>query len=282
MKFGSRTLSLDSPKIMGILNVTPDSFSDGGRFVSSSSISGERVDIDGCLRVGEKMQAEGADFIDVGGESTRPGAAKITTEQEQDRVLPVLEKLSANLDIILSIDTSDPSVIRESAKLGAGLVNDVRALEREGAMQAAVEVGLPVCLMHMQGSPKTMQNLPQYTSVVDEVSAYFDSRIEACVSAGLSKKNIILDPGIGFGKSVDHNRSLLKATGFFSKKGMPVLVGVSRKSIIGKILNHEDPNKRLAGSLALAYDQFNRGASILRVHDVNETSDMLKLFKFLQ
>lgn len=282
MKFASRYLSFDSPKIMGILNITPDSFSDGGRFVQSRSAIGESVDVDACLRTAEKMHADGADIIDIGGESTRPGAEKVGSQQEQDRVLPVLEKIAANVDIVVSVDTSNTELIREAANLGAGLINDVRALEKDGALQAAAHTGLPVCLMHMKGNPKTMQDRPQYDSVVEEVSAYLDARISACLGAGIGKDQIILDAGIGFGKSLEHNRSLLQSTETLLAKGFPVLVGASRKSLIGKVLERENPSERLAGSLALAYDQFCRGVSIVRVHDVQETADALKMFQFLQ
>lgn len=282
MKFASRYLSFDSPKIMGILNITPDSFSDGGRFVQSGAAASESVDVDACLRAAEKMHADGADIIDIGGESTRPGAEKVGSQQEQDRVLPVLEKIAANVDIVVSVDTSNAELIREAANLGAGLINDVRALEKDGALQAAAHTGLPVCLMHMQGNPKTMQDRPQYDSVVEDVSAYLDERVSACLAAGMGKDKIILDAGIGFGKSLEHNRSLLQSTETLLAKGFPVLVGASRKSLIGKVLGRENPSERLAGSLALAYDQFCRGVSIVRVHDVQETADALKMFQFLQ
>jgi len=278
MQFGSRKLSLDTPHIMGVLNVTPDSFSDGGRFIGGD----EKVDVDACLRTVERMQQEGATFVDIGGESTRPGAAPVSFQQEQDRVVPVIEKVAANVDIIISLDTSNPELIEKSAGLGAGLINDVRALERPGAMQAAAQSKLPVCLMHMQGNPQTMQHDPNYDSVVNEVASYLLERVEACEQAGIEKDKIMLDPGIGFGKSVDHNRHLLLATQRFKGLGFPVLVGVSRKSLIGKILQRQDPSDRLAGSLALAFDQFQRGANILRVHDVRETSDMLKIYQFLE
>lgn len=282
MKFASRYLSFDFPKIMGILNITPDSFSDGGRFVQSRSANGESIDVDACLIAAEKMHANGADIIDIGGESTRPGAEKVGSQQEQDRVLPVLEKIAANVDIVISVDTSNAELIREAANLGAGLINDVRALEKAGALQAAAHTGLPVCLMHMQGNPKTMQDRPKYDSVVEDVSAYLDERVSACLAAGIGKDKIILDAGIGFGKSLEHNRSLLQATETLLAKGFPVLVGASRKSLIGKVLGRENPSERLAGSLALAYDQFCRGVSIVRVHDVQETADALKMFQFLQ
>jgi len=263
---------------MGILNITPDSFSDGGQFLASD----ESVDLDSCLKTAEKMKAWGADFLDIGGESTRPGAAPVSSQQEQDRVLPVIEKLAANIDIILSVDTSNPDVISQASKLGVGLINDVRALERPGALKAAANTGLPVCLMHMQGTPETMQQNPNYHSVIDDVFSYFERRIAACEKEQIGREKIILDPGIGFGKSVDHNRQLLKATQKFKEMGLPVLVGVSRKSLIGRILDRQDPKDRLAGSLALAYDQFQRGASIVRVHDVRETADMLNIYRFMQ
>ena len=275
MRFGSKTLSLKTPRVMGILNVTPDSFYDGG-----SLYRGSQLLVDQALARAERMVEEGADFIDVGGESTRPGAVVPSSQQEQDRVLPVVERLNREFGVIVSVDTSNPDVITESAKLGAGLINDVRALEKEGALAAVSNSRLPVCLMHMQGDPQTMQKNPDYNDIVSEVSAYLLGRVDACVAGGIARENIILDPGIGFGKTDAHNRALIKAGAEIGREEFPVLIGVSRKSILGRLLGREAP-ERLAGSLAIAYESLLRGAKILRVHDVAETVDVLKIYEFM-
>ena len=264
--FGQRLLDLSSPRVMGILNVTPDSFSDGGIFNS----------VDKATVHAEKMVKEGAAFIDVGGESTRPGAKSISVQEEMDRVLPVIEKIIGQIETIVSVDTSSPSVMREAASLGAGLINDVRALQTEGALQAVVDTGLPVCLMHMQGSPQEMQQKPQYQNVVSDINRFLLSRIKACEDKGISRNQIIIDPGFGFGKSLEHNLQLLKELEVFKQSRCPVLVGLSRKSMIDKIL--ELPvDQRLSGSLALAVMAVERGASIIRVHDVAETVQVVKI-----
>ena len=268
-------MRLDSPQIMAVLNVTPDSFSDGGALFEAGAPSLDKV----LSRV-EQVLLEGAAIIDVGGESTRPGAEVVGEQEELERVLPVLEALLARFDVPVSIDTSTPALMTAGARLGAALINDVRALERPGAIEAAATTGLSVCLMHMRGQPSTMQAQPAYTDVVAEVDAYFDQRIQACVQAGIDKDQLILDPGIGFGKSDEHNVALLKATSIFVNKGLPVLIGVSRKSLLGRLLGRE-PDRRLAGSLALAYDALLSGASILRVHDVAETADIRSIFDLL-
>jgi len=260
---------------MGILNVTPDSFYDGGTLYGNTGLV-----VDQAFERAQTMVQAGADFIDVGGESTRPGAEMPSSQEELDRVLPVVERIASELDVVISIDTSNPELIVEAAKLGAGLINDVRALEREGAADAAAQVKLPVCLMHMQGTPQTMQQNPDYTDIVSEVSAYLQARVNNCLQAGIAAENIILDPGIGFGKTDEHNRELIKATPVFEALGFPVLIGVSRKSIIGRLLDRET-QERLAGSLAMAYESLLMGAKILRVHDVPETVDTLKIFKFM-
>jgi dihydropteroate synthase len=260
---------------MGVLNVTPDSFYDGGKLFANN-----KLNISKALSVAEKLVNEGASFIDVGGESTRPGAAKISLAEESERVLPVVEKLVANIDAVISVDTSTTQIISEAASLGAGLINDVRALEKKGALQAAVQSGLPVCFMHMQGTPQTMQANPQYSDIVDEVKAYLESRIQEFMQAGGKRENIIIDPGFGFGKTDTHNLDLLKSLARFGELGAPILVGLSRKSMIGRLLNRE-VDDRLAGSLALALAAAKRGANIIRVHDVQATSDVLKLFKMI-
>lgn len=263
---GNRVLDLSRTHVMGILNITPDSFSDGGRFAQR----------DLALRHAEAMMLAGATLIDVGGESTRPGARSVSPVEELERVAPVVEAISAELDVIISVDTSTPSVIRETARLGAGLINDVRSLRRDGALDAAVATGLPVCLMHMRGEPTDMQNDPHYTDLVAEVSAFLRERMEQCVAAGIPVENIILDPGFGFAKTLEHNLSLFKHMEALHALGRPLLVGVSRKSMIGKVLD-KPVDQRLNGALALAAMAMVKGAKILRVHDVPETVDVVRM-----
>ena len=263
---GNRVLDLAHPQVMGILNVTPDSFSDGGRFRQR----------DEALRHAAAMVAAGASLIDVGGESTRPGALQVSADEELQRVAPVVEAIAAELDVIISVDTSCPQVMRESARLGAGLINDVRSLRREGALQAAVESGLPVCLMHMQGEPETMQKNPHYDDLLAEVQAFFAERMAACAAAGIAAERIILDPGFGFAKNLQHNLSLFKHMQVLHGFARPLLVGVSRKSMIGQALGRE-VDQRLAGGLALAALAVAKGACILRVHDVAETVDVVRM-----
>jgi len=263
---GSRFLDLSRPQVMGILNVTPDSFSDGGRY-------GQR---DAALRHAEAMLRAGATLIDVGGESTRPGARAVSPFEELERVAPIVEAIAAELDVIISVDTSTPAVMRETARLGAGLINDVRSLQRDGALDAAADTGLPVCLMHMRGEPSTMQQDPQYADVVVEVRDFLLERMVACAAAGIVAERIILDPGFGFAKTLAHNLSLFKHLKTLHALGRPLLVGASRKSMIGKVLGHE-VGERLYGSLALAALAVSRGAHILRVHDVAETVDVVRM-----
>ena len=265
-------MRLDTPQVMGVLNVTPDSFSDGGALHQDG-----KQCLDKALVRVEKMLAEGAAIIDVGGESTRPGAEPVTLEEELDRVVPVVDAIAQRFETIISVDTSSPEVMLAAAEAGAGMLNDVRALERLGALEAAAKTGLPVCLMHMQGQPKTMQQSPDYSSVVNDVGRYLQTRIEACMTAGIDSSRLLIDPGFGFGKSVEHNLSLLNHLSVLVKLGYPVLVGLSRKSLIGKVLGR-DIDQRLAGSLALAVIAAERGASIIRVHDVAETADAMKLY----
>ncbi|WP_019606299.1 dihydropteroate synthase [Teredinibacter turnerae] len=274
IRCGSRDLDLSSPKVMGILNVTPDSFFDGG-----SNFDNGQLFLDKTLHAVEQMLRDGADIVDIGGESTRPGAAKVSVAEECQRVLPVVAAVAERFDTIISVDTSTPEVMRQAAQLGAGIINDVRALERDGALAACVETGLPVCLMHMQGTPQTMQDNPDYNDVVDEVSQYLQGRVAAVETAAVGAAGqIILDPGLGFGKSDGHNLALLNQLSALSALGYPTLIGVSRKSMIGRLLGRE-PNQRLAGSLGFAMAALVRGASILRVHDVAETRDIVEVFK---
>ncbi|WP_312381411.1 dihydropteroate synthase [Stutzerimonas balearica] len=266
LTFGSRVLDLARPQVMGILNVTPDSFSDGGRFTGR----------DAALRHAAQMVAAGATFIDVGGESTRPGARQVSPTEELERVAPVVEAIARDLDVVISVDTSTPAVMREVARLGAGLINDVRSLQRDGALDAAAATGLPVCLMHMLGEPADMQDDPQYENVTAEVRQFLAARMDACEAAGIGRERIILDPGFGFAKTVEHNLSLFKSLQQLEALGRPLLVGVSRKSMIGKVLGRE-VDGRLYGSLALAALAVAKGASIIRVHDVAETVDVVRM-----
>ena len=259
---------------MGIVNVTPDSFSDGGDLYANA-----QLDLSKTLGVIEKMLNDGADIIDIGGESTRPGASSVSAQQELDRVLPVLESVIERFDTLVSVDTSTAAVMTEAAKKGASLINDVRALTREGALAAAAMTQLPVCLMHMQNQPQTMQNEPTYTDVVAEVLAFLAERKNSCMSAGIGSKKIILDPGFGFGKTLAHNLTLFSAIDQFVGTGHPVLVGVSRKAMIGQMLGLEHTEQRLMGSVALALLAAQRGAAILRVHDVLETKHAIDVWQ---
>lgn len=272
LQCGARFLHLDAPQVMGVLNVTPDSFSDGGALHQHGKPSLDKA----LIRV-EQMLAEGAAIIDVGGESTRPGAEPVSLIEELDRVVPVVEAITQRFETIVSVDTSSPDVMLAAADAGAGILNDVRALERPRAIETAAKTGLPVCLMHMQGQPKTMQQSPDYKAVVNEVSYYLQSRADACIAAGIDRSRLLIDPGFGFGKSVEHNLSLLNHLSVLADLDYPVLVGLSRKSLIGKVLGR-DVDQRLAGSLALAVLAAERGASIIRVHDVAETVDAVSLY----
>ncbi len=261
-------LSLDPPAVMGILNVTPDSFSDGGRFASR----------DAALRQAERMLAAGAALLDVGGESTRPGAQAVTAAQELDRVIPVLEGLRQLTDLPVSLDTSKPEVMRAGVAAGAALLNDVRALRADGALAAAAELGVPVCLMHMRGEPGTMQAAPDYADVCNEVANFLAERLAACIAAGIAEDSVLLDPGFGFGKSAAHNVELLANLRELARLGRPLLVGLSRKSTLG-VLTGRDVGERVAGSVAAAVIAALNGASILRVHDVAETVDALRIVR---
>ncbi|RQM77656.1 dihydropteroate synthase [Aeromonas jandaei] len=259
-------LSLERPHVMGILNVTPDSFSDGGHFNQ----------IERAVAHARQMVADGATLIDIGGESTRPGAPDVSEQEELDRVIPVVERLVSECDVMLSLDTSKAVVMREGCKAGAHLINDVRALQEPGALDAAAEASVPVCLMHMQGQPRTMQVEPHYDNLVGEVKAFFDERIAACLAAGIAREQLLLDPGYGFGKTLAHNYQLLAAQEELLDYGLPLLVGMSRKSMIGNLLNRP-VGERLAGSLACALIGMQHGARIIRVHDVRETMDALRV-----
>lgn len=266
---GARTLDLARPAIMGILNVTPDSFSDGGRYVS----------LDAALRQAERMLAEGARLIDVGAESTRPGAAAVGEQEELDRLLPVVEGIAARLDVVISVDTSTPSAIRESARLGAGLINDVRSLTRPGALAEAVASGLPVCLMHMHGEPDIMQRSPRYDDVLADVLGFLRERADACIAAGVPSARLVFDPGFGFGKSLAHNLLLLREFSALRALGGPLLVGVSRKSMLGGVLNGAPVDQRLHAGNAAALLAVERGARIVRTHDVRAMADVLALWQ---
>ncbi len=269
--FGGRVLDLSQPRVMGILNVTPDSFSDGGRYaVKEAALSGARG-----------MVMAGADIIDVGGESTRPGALPVPVDEELERVVPVIEALVSELDVVVSVDTSKPEVMREAVRAGAGLINDVCALEAEGALEVVADSGLPVCLMHKKGTPVSMQDKPEYVNVVTEVASYLSERVERCHAAGIGKNRIILDPGFGFGKSLLHNFELFKELGAIRQLGFPLLVGVSRKSMIGGLLGLP-VEERLLPSVVLAALVAERGAGILRVHDVRETVQALDLLRAVE
>lgn len=262
---GSRTLDLRRPQIMGILNVTPDSFSDGGQFVDPAK----------AIQHAAAMMADGASVIDVGGESTRPGASPVTTEEELARVIPAVEGITAQLDVTVSVDTSNPVVIREAALAGAHLINDVRALQREGALTAAAATELPVCLMHMQGSPESMQKHPRYDDVIQEVRRFLSERADAARNAGIDASQILLDPGFGFGKNHVHNYTLLNRLDQIGSLGYPLLTGLSRKRMIAEVLPDgadRDPASATAAALCAM-----KGARILRVHNVKATSDAISV-----
>lgn len=263
---GSRSLDLSRPQVMGILNVTPDSFSDGGRFNRR----------DAALRHAEAMVRAGATLIDIGGESTRPGAPPVSEVEELERVCPAVEAIARELDVVISVDTSTAAVMRESARLGAGLINDVRSLQRPGALQAAAASGLPVCLMHMRGEPGSMQDDPQYPDIHAEVRDFLVERMAVCEHAGIARERILLDPGFGFAKTLEHNLRLFRHLERLHVLGRPLLVGVSRKSMIGKVLD-KPVDGRLSGSLALAALAVAKGAQIIRVHDVAETVDVVRM-----
>jgi len=266
LRCGDKTLDLTRPVVMGVLNVTPDSFSDGGRFVS----------VVAAVEQGVRMAAEGAALIDVGGESTRPGAEPVSADEELRRVIPVIERLRAATTAIISVDTSKAEVMRAASAAGAGLINDVRALREPGALAAAVVSGCAVCLMHMQGEPRTMQVAPSYADVVAEVRAFLAARVASSLAAGLAAERLAVDPGFGFGKTLEHNLTLLRRLGELAADGVPVLVGLSRKSMLGT-LTGRTAGERVYGSVALAVIAALAGARIVRAHDVAATVEALKV-----
>jgi dihydropteroate synthase len=261
------TIQISRPAIMGVLNTTPDSFSDGGQY----------FDTEKAIESAKRMISQGADIIDVGGESTRPGAQAVSTTDEINRVIPVVEALHRSTDIPISIDTSKPEVMKLAVKAGARMVNDVCALSANGALETVATLNVDVCLMHMQGSPRTMQKNPTYNNVIDDIKDFFDQRVQACVDAGIAEDKIILDPGFGFGKTLDHNLEILKHLNEFKSFGLPLLAGLSRKSMIGTLLNDRNVDGRVIGSVVGAIIATQNGADIVRVHDVLETKDALTI-----
>ena len=267
-----RPLRLDRARVVGILNVTPDSFSDGGSHAS----------LEQAVAHGLRMVEEGADMLDIGGESTRPGADDVSIEEELSRVVPVIEQLAARTTVPLAIDTSKPEVMRAAVAAGAGMVNDVYALRRDGALDAVAALGVPVCLMHMQGEPRSMQAEPHYDDVVGEVHRFLTDRLFACELAGIDRRKVMVDPGFGFGKSLEHNLALLRALERFANLGSGVYVGLSRKSMIGAMTGKSTPADRAAGSVAAALIAVQRGARMVRVHDVAATVDALAVWHAVQ
>ena len=262
----TKTLILDRPHVMGILNVTPDSFSDGGNF-NSLELAIERA---------EKMIAAGVSIIDIGGESTRPGAPEVTLEDELQRVVPVIKAIRAKHNVWISIDTSKAEVMRQAVNAGADLINDVRALQEPGALEVAAKAGVPICLMHMQGQPRTMQMSPCYQDVLTDVKAFLQERVAACENVGIAREQIILDPGFGFGKTLEHNYHLLAHLEAFHQLGFPILAGMSRKSMIFKLLE-KNPADCMVASVTCATVAAMKGAQIIRVHDVDETLEAMKI-----
>ncbi|MEZ9398810.1 dihydropteroate synthase [Vibrio splendidus] len=270
LKANNKTLVLDRPHVMGILNVTPDSFSDGGKFNSLGN----------ALLQAERMIQVGVSIIDIGGESTRPGAPEVSLEEELVRVIPAIKAIRAKFDVWISIDTSKAEVMRQAVEAGADLINDVRALQEPGALQAAAEANVPVCLMHMKGQPRTMQASPTYDDVLTDVEAFLQERVEACEAVGISKDQLILDPGFGFGKTIEHNYHLLAHLEKFHTLGLPILAGMSRKSMIFKLLN-KAPADCMVASVTCATIAAMKGAQIIRVHDVEDTLEAMKIIEVM-
>ena len=266
LRCAAKTLDLSTPVVMGVLNVTPDSFSDGGRFLSPAA----------AIEQGLRLAAEGAALIDVGGESTRPGAAPVGVAEELARVVPVVRALSERTTAVISVDTSKPQVMQAAAAAGAGLINDVRALREPGALAAARASGCAVCLMHMQGEPGTMQQAPSYRDVLAEVQAFLGERVDACLAAGLQPDQLLIDPGFGFGKTFEHNLTLLRGLAELARADVPLAVGLSRKALLGKLTGRA-AHERLYGSVALAVIAALHGARLIRAHDVAATVDALKV-----
>jgi dihydropteroate synthase len=265
-------LALTTPQIMGVLNVTPDSFSDGGQLFADSKVHADRL-----LHRVEGMVAAGASILDIGGESTRPGAMPVSSQEELDRVMSAIDLIVAHVDVVLSVDTSNPEVMSAAANAGGGLLNDVRAFRRDGALQTAAATGLPVSLMHMSEEPDRMQSHTEYVDVVDDVSRFLEQRIGACIEAGISREQMVIDPGFGFGKTVSQNYEMLRRLAEFASFELPILVGLSRKSMIGAVTGRP-ANERVVPSAVLAVMAAQNGASIVRVHDVAETADALAVW----
>ena len=276
LECAGRRLDLSRPVVMGIINVTPDSFSDG-----ATLYRGSNLDIERAMTRAREMVASGAAILDIGGESTRPGASPVSVNEEMDRVLPLVARIAAELETVISVDTSTPVLMREAANAGAGLLNDVRALTREGALEAAAAANVPICLMHMQGEPGNMQVAPHYDDVVEDVCEYLQSRIACCERQGIARNRLLLDPGFGFGKSVTHNLKLLRELPRLAAIGLPLVVSLSRKSLIGKLLGRE-VGQRLPASLALAVLAAQRGAAVIRTHDVAATVDAVSMLMALE
>jgi dihydropteroate synthase len=255
--------------IMGVLNVTPDSFSDGGQYVA----------IEKAIERAKIMAAQGADIIDIGGESTRPGSNPATVKEELGRVIPIIKEINKEISLPISIDTSKPEVMEKAVIAGASMINDVSALSADGAISMASSLGVKVCLMHMKGKPRTMQDSPTYDDVIDELKTFFSKRISDCVMSGIKNENIIIDPGFGFGKTLNHNLEILKRLREFSSLKLPIMVGISRKSMIGSLLNNRPVDGRIIGSVTAALVAVQNGASIVRVHDVLETRDALDILE---
>lgn len=270
LQANSKTLLLDRPHVMGILNVTPDSFSDGGQFNS----------LEKALQQAERMIKAGVSIIDIGGESTRPGAPEVTLEDELSRVIPAIKAIRANFDVWISIDTSKAEVMRQAVEAGADLINDVRALQEPGALEAAAQAQVPVCLMHMKGQPRTMQANPSYDDVFTDVEDFLKERVGACESVGIPKEQLILDPGFGFGKTIEHNYHLLAHLEKFHTLGLPILAGISRKSMIFKLLD-KAPADCMVGSVTCATIAAMKGAQIIRVHDVEDTLEAMKIIEVM-
>ncbi len=264
-----RALLLDRARVVGIVNATPDSFSDGGSHAT----------LDAAYAHALRLVEEGADMLDIGGESTRPGAADVDAAEEIRRVVPLIERLAAATTVPLSVDTSKPEVMRAAVGAGAGMINDVFALRREGALDTAAELGVPVCLVHMQGEPRGMQDAPDYDDVVGEVHRFLTDRLFSCELAGIDRRRVLVDPGFGFGKTLEHNLALLRATARFAELGAGAYVGVSRKSMIGHLTGRDDPRERVSGSVAAALVAVQRGALLVRVHDVAATVDALAVWQ---
>ncbi len=276
LKVGDRVIDLSTPKVMGILNATPDSFSDGGNLRGNHELGAFHVSVNKALQQAIGMVREGAVILDVGGESTRPEAQVVSEQEELDRVIPVIEKIHTELDVVISVDTSTPVIMREAIAAGADFVNDVRALTRPGAFDAVCGKDVAVCLMHMRGEPKNMQIDVTYESVVDEVLAYLQERIQLCEQKGISRERLVVDPGFGFGKTVEHNYHLLRQLARFKVFGLPILAGISRKSMIGSVIGRP-VGERVAGGVAATIHALNNGASIIRTHDVAATVDAIKV-----